>query len=360
MLWSQLYQAWFIPLLVGVTLLIAVFYYRHQVRQLSQTISHLYQLNDSVKQDTLDFIQKAWPIMQKAGFNGFDIQGQWFGETYQKIGGGEGRYTEKLQFEVCQEDIQLRVSLRFLSKGTEAKLKLKVIAETYKQILQTNVTLKQMQLLAAQNQLQRYQLYVQHDLKNLVQSISLLSQQLENLPETQANNYIKHLKGVLPKLDQQAQSLLKPIKVTTTNSSQPISLKSLLETEIQKLKLPYQFENDEDVKLKLPASALQQIFQNVLGNYIDHPIAHQSLLKIEIQTLETQAEIQFTTLKSPALQLEHNFDTLRMFETFWTSSESGMGLGLFLAREMLKKNGGSIAFWDSSQAYGFTIKLPIS
>lgn len=361
MLWEQLYQAWFVPVLVGVTLLIAIFYYRQQARQLSQVIEQLYQLNDAVKQDTLDFIQQAWPLLQKVGFKGVDIKGLWFGEPYQKIEGGEGRHTEKLQFEVKQEDSQFYVTLVFPSKGAEAKLKLKVIAETYKQILQSNVTLKQMQLLAAQNQLQRYQLYVQHDLKNLVQGISLLRQQLESLPEAQAQRYLQHLKTLLPKLDQQAQSLLKPIKVKTTFSSQSIQLKPLLEAEIRRLKLPYQFESDEDdVKLQLPASALQQVFQNVLENYIKHSVTHQLVLKIQIQISENQAKIQFKTPKLPALQSEHNFDTLRMFEPFWTSSESGMGLGLFLARELLKKIGGNIAFWEKSNAYGFTICLPIS
>jgi len=359
MLWGQIHQAWFVPLLVGITLLIAVLYYRQQARQLSQTIGQLYQLNGTVKQDTLDFIQQAWPLMQKAGFNGVDIKGQWFGEAYQKKEGGGGRRIEKLQFEVNQEDIQLRVTLTFPSRGAEAKLKLKVIAETYKQILQSNVTLKQMQLLAAQNQLQRYQLYVQHDLKNLVQGIGLLRQQLESLSESHSQRYLQHLRLVLPKLDQQAQSLLKPIKVETTFSSQSIQLKPLIEAEIQKLKLPYQFEGDEDIQLHLPASALRQVFQNVLGNYIDHPGAHQPLLKIQIHTSEHQVEIQFKTPKSPVLHTEICFDSLRMFEPFWSSSESGMGLGLFLAREVLKKIGGNITFWEKPRAYGFTIYLPI-
>ncbi|CAN8139190.1 hypothetical protein THIOSC15_1300008 [uncultured Thiomicrorhabdus sp.] len=47
-----------------------------------------------------------------------------------------------------------------------------------------------------------------------------------------------------------------------------------------------------------------------------------------------------------------------MFEPFWTTSESGLGLGLFLARELLKQVSGEIKFQQGSQHFGFILSLP--
>jgi C4-dicarboxylate-specific signal transduction histidine kinase len=48
-----------------------------------------------------------------------------------------------------------------------------------------------------------------------------------------------------------------------------------------------------------------------------------------------------------------------MFEPFWTTSESGMGLGLFLARELLKQFNGEIEFFHHKKdgVFGFHISV---
>ncbi len=48
----------------------------------------------------------------------------------------------------------------------------------------------------------------------------------------------------------------------------------------------------------------------------------------------------------------------RLFEPFWTTSQSGMGLGLFLTRELLQKVGGTVAFYQTEDTLGFKVCLP--
>jgi len=353
-------STWFIPLLMGLTLLIAIFYYRRQARRLSCTLSQLYQLNVRLQQDTLDFLQQVWPVLQQAGFQRLEVQGSWFGESYEQVQGDQKlsrRRQRSFVFKVEQQDIFFEVVLYYVDQGAEARFKLSVVKETVKHILQANMLLKQMQVLAAQMQLQRYQLYVQHDLKNLAQSIRLLHQQLQSLEDRHAQVYLRHLKGLLPKLDQQAQSLLQPIEVSKDLTAQEIELVELIDSEAKALGLSYQLKAKPPIVVQLPLSALQQVFQNILHNFQQHAVGTE--LQIEIQSMQEQVSIQFFILKSPAPNQVEMPNPLRMFEPFWTSHQSGMGLGLFLVREMLKQMKGGVNFWQQEDRYGFEVVLPL-
>ena len=48
----------------------------------------------------------------------------------------------------------------------------------------------------------------------------------------------------------------------------------------------------------------------------------------------------------------------RMFEPFYTTKESGLGIGLFQARHITKKLGGNMTVANTNRGVEFTVSLP--
>jgi C4-dicarboxylate-specific signal transduction histidine kinase len=95
------------------------------------------------------------------------------------------------------------------------------------------------------------------------------------------------------------------------------------------------------------------VFKNILGNYRDHPIG-DCPLRIEINENNEGVQVRINS----CLQKEDaRLKSERMFEPFWTTSKSGMGLGLFLTRELLKQVGGEIGFEQHEKKMSFKITL---
>jgi signal transduction histidine kinase len=331
---------------LGVLLLLVAYYVHHQTARLSRTISELYALNQQVEQDALDFFDQAWSILQNAGVLQLQARIDWFGEHREVCLGQVHRHALQQNFVLERDDMRFELNMAWPAYRGERSSWLRLIVTTFCQILQHDLDYKQAAILASQKRLERYQMFVQHEVKNIAQFVQLLSEQVTTLDNDEAKlRLVNRLQATLPVMAKRAGTAVEQMKqpLQSFYDSQTVALNALIEEVLLMYQLPAELSGQAEVSIARPV--LLEIFKNLLGNYRDHP-SGDCQLQIAIQPLPNegaQVQVQSCVPKEMVLKAE------RLFEPFWTTSQSGMGLGLFLTRELLKQVGGQIEFAQTPQ-----------
>lgn len=321
--------------LVGLTLILVVWYLQAQSRELKKAILKLYEVNKVVNQDALDFIEQAWPILKAAGFKGMKGEIVWFGEVRRIEKGKEAAVSYPVSLAEGGMDFQLLLAAPRL-RG-EKKLFAQLIFQTFKSLLVLDVSNKNTQFFLSQKRLEKYQLFVQHDIKNLAQFIQLLADQVREVEsEDEKNQLVEHLKKVLPGVTERAE---KTIKQMTLSSGAFQGVESIeFASEITRIAkgLDIQYQLHGSFSCSMSYALFEQVIQNVLENFQHH--AYDKPLLIDVMP---DGHVIFSMARQKG---EKDIQSERLFEPFWSSSEKGMGLGLFITRELLSTVGGAIYF----------------
>jgi len=350
---------WLLLVFIGFSLIFAAYYFRQQSKQLSRVISNLYRINESCHQDALDFFNQAWEELESVGCKGMEAHVEWFGEQKQIYKGQ--RYTSSSNmkdFTVGVEDMRFEIMFSLSRDASQPESIASLAMTTFVHIIEQDLVLKQAEILTSQKRLERYQLFVQHEIKNIAQFIQLLSEQVQSVEESEHKiKLVERLKSTLPVMAQRARKTIDQMQQPLSElfEHQQIEIELLLQEIVEMYGLDASITGT--AYTTLPRQILAEVFKNILGNYRDHDVS-ESGIKIKI----SQFEANEITLVIQSEDQEHNdFQVERMFEPFWSTSESGMGLGLFLARELLKQVEGQVHFFQDKENdfVGFEIRLPV-
>ena len=349
---------WLALVFIGVSFFIAAFYFRHQSKRLSQAISKLYALNSELDHDALAFFEQAWPVLQSVDCLSIKANIKWFGELKELCFGSCGiEHAKRCIFTIERDDMSFELELFLSRDAAESGSVTSLVVTTFINILEQNVALKQAEILSSQKRLERYRLVVQHEIKNIAQYISLVSEQVQSVQEDQAKvDLVSRLKQTLPSMALRASKAVK--QMTSSKMAfyerESFSMDGLIHEVLAMYALEAEIKGD--VVLDLPKNALLEVFKNILGNFKDHlnvPVP----IKIIID--DTDKHYLNIKIESPLNETQAEMLPERLFEPFWTTSESGLGLGLFLAREILKNLGGSVEFNQGKGHFCFLILLPV-
>jgi len=342
--------------LLGLVLFVIAYYFHHQTRLLNQTIAQLYQLNKTVSQDALDFFEQAWLVLEGAGVNKLQANIDWFGECRRISYGKEkkNRLLKKHYF-IERDDMQFDLTIWLPRYYGERSGSLDLIVLTFIQILKQDVEHKQAEILQSQKRLERYQLFVQHEIKNIAQFIQLLSEQVVQLDQDADKiRLLDRLKNTMPVMAQRASNTLQKMQQPLHEfyGSEEVGLESVIEEVLFMYELDADLSGKAQVMMARPV--LLEVFKNILGNYRDHDLTDQQIT-ISIESSDEQSTI--VVIESVLAVKNSVLNSERLFEPFWTTSESGMGLGLFLTRELLKQVGSEIEFSHYADKAVFTLTL---
>ncbi|WP_178863574.1 HAMP domain-containing histidine kinase [Thiomicrorhabdus cannonii] len=346
-------------ILIGMILLGVAYYVHRQTARLKQAISQLYALNQQVKQDALDFLEQAWPLLHSTGVGGMSVQIDWFGEHKEHLYGQipPGAETEVVTLE--REDMRFVLHFALPGFGTERISRLQLMITTFTQILLQDIEHKQAEILISQRRLERYQMFVQHEIKNIAQFVQLLSEQVASLyaqggKDEDKLRLVDRLQQTLPFMSQRAANTVRQMKQPLADffDSRPVDLNLLVEEVLQMYQLQADVQGQAVVQIGRPL--LLEVFKNILGNYRDHPLGDCGLkILLHNRGAEGAEVVIASCLPDEGSQLRSE----RLFEPFWTTSESGMGLGLFLTRELLKQVGGEVSFKQHGREVEFRLQL---
>jgi len=352
---SLIHWLWLVLIFIGFTLFITAAYFRRESKRLSKALSDLYALNQSVNQDALDFFEQSWPILSSLGCLKVEANIEWFGEKKQICFGDKKFLHGKSQaFYVSRDDMVFKLKIVLNRKASESGSLSFLVIKTFINILEQNLVLKQAEILTSQKRLERYQLFIQHEIKNIAQFIQLLSEQVGMLEADQDKiRLVERLQSTLPAMAERAKKAVLHMKRSSVKGYEctELSLHSVLQDVVNMYHLEAVIEGDATICL--PNTLLMEAFKNILGNFRDHDLT-KGVINIDICTESPEVLIRVHCQRD---QIKSDIQSERLFEPFWTTSESGMGLGLFLARELLKQMNGRVQFEQDLTTFGFLISL---
>lgn len=341
-------------ILIGASIILATTWLLGQARRRARITNELVSLNEKLGFDLPDFLRHCWVPLQKAGFKGISWQLSWFGSTLSKIEGSQCDVFTHRKLEV--DDIKLSVKLYDGKRRFEQRYFSTVLSESFFLLLYTDMWVKLGTVQGAFAQTAKLSVFLQHDMKNIVQLISLVSDQLENTPAGKEEKLLNSLRSVMPTLHERSERFLGTLSNNSPSGDlQPVDLGEVLRetADIHNLQISIQGGGQALIN----EQSLNSICDNLFGNYIDQSRRNPDIeLKIEIAIEETDSElnVSITDLNGkPCLWPE------RLFEPFWSEKGDGLGIGLYHARQLVQGSGGTLqAITPADSPMMFVATLP--
>jgi signal transduction histidine kinase len=209
--------------------------------------------------------------------------------------------------------------------------------------------------------------FLKHDVKNMVQLLTLSSEQLLGAKPGQEATVIGSLRHAIPAVRERAEHMLRAL--TETPSKRPahnggqdeeIALENILQQTASLYDLEVQISGDATVTID--RDLMMSIVDNVLGNYSRQARKDQSrtrpLLEITIDRvgghLGGRVRTRIRDLHGKPFPWPE-----RLFEPFWSEHGGGRGIGLYQARQHAMSAGGYLdAQAEPDQPLCFTLTLP--
>ncbi len=217
-----------------------------------------------------------------------------------------------------------------------------------------------------------------HDLRNPLTSILAKTYMLrKTIGESVPENHQRYLEGINDAVGQ-IQSMItdflsvERIEEITQGvlSAQEIDLQNLVQSVLngfrvqfdEKLQTCHLSDFDAPIMVKGIKAELQQAIINIVGNAVKYTPDHGNIdISLQKQNGNVRFEVKDTGFGIPREQQERIFQPFFRAHSDETKSIEGTGLGLYLVKRIVERNGGQILF---SSEYGvgstFGFELPLS
>lgn len=208
-----------------------------------------------------------------------------------------------------------------------------------------------------------------HDLKTPISNISLATSML--MKDTQDNQYVSIIDAEIAKLRQRSRQILGAASVNAVideTSNTQVDLHELINQTLESFSLKLRETKGEVVtKLEAPSyivnGNLVQLTSAVM-NIIDNAFTYSSgspVIQVRTENQDRSIRIDIDDNGPGIPQQEHEL----IFEKGYRinnghSKVEGYGLGLYLAKTFIEKQGGNLSLSSNGQGSRFTIQLPVA
>ncbi|HWK53453.1 MAG TPA: ATP-binding protein [Hyphomicrobiales bacterium] len=351
-------------IIIGSSILVAAGWLLHQYRKQQNLTRELIQLNEQLGYDLPNFLDRCWPLLKRSGFSGLHWELDWFGTTVNGTYGSDGGKTQQAiekRFKV--QEIALTIHLLRDRPLWEQRYFSDAQAENFFLLVQMNVWIKIGTIQGAFEQTAKMTVFLKHDVKNMVQLLTLSAEQLQDDAPQRQDGLLQDLRETVPALRERAEHMLRALSDKPTwprngaieRSKPTLRLEELLQQTAALYDLPATISGS--AQLALEKELLLGVIDNLLSNYSQlarrHP-ARPVQLDMHITQENDQVCISIEDLHGPPFPRPE-----RLFEPFWSEHGSGRGIGLYQARQQLTALGGELsALAPSDGPLRFLIRLP--
>lgn len=202
---------------------------------------------------------------------------------------------------------------------------------------------------------------VVHQISPLIAPLSHCLQQPAADKHQKGLDIIKDLRGMVDDFRVYANGIVKDYHFEQVDLGWIINQAETLVTLETNRQIDYQhIFPGKQVRVHGDANRLRQVFSNLLINAAQSISASgrtNGRIEIELLTRDNQVEVQIRD-NGPGVRAEI---VPALFHSYLSTKKTGMGLGLFLAGEIIRRHGGRIEY-NSEYTAGaeFVVKLPIA
>lgn len=342
-------------ILAGASILIAAAWLLYRARVQTKLGQQLVRLNEELQYDVPDFLRQCWPSLKTGGFSGLRWQLEWFGATLEGKDGNVQHSSLSETFEV--QDVTLHVELFHKKHGWEQKYFSQVMSDHLFLLLRMDLWIKLGTVRSTFDQTARLTVFLQHDMKNMLQLVSLAADQLENRTPEQSERLLKGLQVSVPAIRDRAKHMLHALLNHSAGGNKSnISFAPAFQEIASMYELTLAVSGEATVSVS--EEALHSIVDNLLGNYawqLRHRQAQDMDLYIKLQAIGDLVRVEIGDRHGKPCQWPE-----RLFEPFWSEHGTGRGIGLYQSRQLAIAAGGSLCVSTSTkEPLVFTLELPV-
>ncbi len=348
-------------IIIGSSIIAATGWLLHQYRMQLLRTSELIQLNEDLAYDLPDFLRKCWPILKEAGFLGFSWQLDWFGTRVTET---QGMQTgQKIEKKLDIQEISLLVQMYRPRRGWEQRYFSNAQADSFFLLVRMNLWIKLGTVQRAFDQTAKMAVFLKHDVKNMVQLLSLSADQLQATQPGQEQRLLSSLRTAIPAVRDRAEHMLRALHDKPARIGQPdmvqaqsLDLEKVLQQAASLYDLPVTITGAAPVLMD--KDQLLTIVDNLLGNYSTQARRKDKArpeLHIIIGVEGDKCITSIEDLHGAPFPWPE-----RLFEPFWSEHGGGRGIGLYQARQQANVVGGDLsAIAAPDRPLRFILTLPV-
>jgi hypothetical protein len=348
-------------IIIGGSILAATAWLLHQYRMQVLRTQELIHLNEQLDYDLPDFLRQCWPTLKKGGFTGMSWHLDWFGTMVSESQGTLAGQSLAKTFEV--QEITLRLKLYRDKRGWEQQYFSNAQADSFFLLVRMNLWIKLGTVQGTFDQTAKMTVFLKHDVKNMVQLLSLSADQLRSAQNGQEGKLLNSLREAIPAVRDRAEHMLRALGDKPSTQKQAdllqeslLPLQTILQQAASIYELPVHIHGQALVPIE--KDRLLSIVDNLLGNYSrqarkaggEGPELHIFIEKQGDKVVTYIEDINGKPFPWPE----------RLFEPFWSEHGGGRGIGLYQARQQAKAAGGDLSARATPDLpLQFSLTLPV-
>jgi len=209
-----------------------------------------------------------------------------------------------------------------------------------------------------------------HDLRNPVTAVLSLSTTLSQRADVpdRAKEGLRHMHASAERMEQMIATLLDFTQLRFRGAPplarESLDLEKLARTIVDELRTAHPTRDITltargELRGRWDVSRMGQVISNLVGNALTHG-ARESPVSVSL-TSDTESVLIAVTNRGPIIPSDA---VGKLFEPFWQAPKEGaaksrgLGLGLFIVKQIVEAHGGDIAVESANEQTTFTVRLP--
>ncbi len=341
-------------LAAGSAMIILLLYLRSLTKKAFRVIPRLIAMNEECEYDLKTFLAEAEGLMEPVGIRDF-----FYTITYEGSHVERPKVVEKDAIERTLRRTGYSVYVGIVPKNPhgEKKYTSMIIFQTLFLLIEMDVLLRIKAANEALYNFSRLQTFVLHDVKNVAQFIQTMLFNVEKVKGFQREHtFIEYLRSSAPALSLRTNRIVGMLKIgdelnEEEGAKQDIEVRKVLDELISFYQLKGEVTGHallfgEEYKF---VTILDCIMKNVHEKYLVEP---ELVCFVYIRDDDGVVKILVHDTGSPVEEIE------RVFEPFYTTKRTGLGIGLFQARHLVESLNGNIKIENGPDGVRTTITLP--
>ena len=343
------------PILIvaGAVMVVILIYLRYLTNRAFKTMLAMVDANRECNYDVALFLPRARGLVKKVEIEDvfYDIH---YGES--SIARPDPTKKGMISAEISRSGYSIHLAILPVSPRGYQRYIYMIIFETLFLLIEMDILMKIKVANEALHNFSKLQTFLLHDVKNVTQFIKGILYNLDRIKSAEREHkFIEYLRESAPALAVRTDKILGTLEMGASGGDegarQKIELSGLLRElfDLHGLRGEVTGYGVVFMEKHLAVTVFDNIVKNIREKSVNEPeLACFAFIREEGESVTA---LLYDT-GSPIKEIE------RMFEPFYTTKRSGLGIGLFQARHIVKNAGGSMAVANTDRGVQFTVTFP--